>query len=384
MKLKSRLTLTYIAGFLMAVHFASVSYINSSLLGQFISDSFLSLLYILGSLLTVIFLLAGPSLLKKFGSASVFLFFIALEIGAIFGLGSASIALLIVFFFLIHLSADPVLYLCLDVNLEKETEMESTTGVKRSILLTVSNAAWAVSPLALVFLINKGNFSKVYFLSGIALIPLFFIVLIFFKNTKKATPIESNIFATMRSLFRGGDSARIIGTQFILNFFYAWMIIYLPLLLSKEIGFGWDKIGFLFVFMLLPFVIFQLPAGFLADKKLGEKEILITGFIIMAVATSAIPLLKIPTFWIWAAVLFATRIGASLVEVASETYFFKHVQEEDTGIISLFRIARPFAYVIAPIFAVPIIYFTSYGDSFLFLAILTLSGLFMIPKVDTK
>jgi hypothetical protein len=368
----------------MAVHFAAVSYINSSLLGQFIGDSFLSLLYILGSLFTVLFLFSGPYLLRKFGSVPIFLFFIALEIGAVFGLGSASIAILIVFFFLIHLSADPVLYLCLDVNLEEEIESESTTGAKRSILLTISNAAWVVSPLALVFLIAQNNFSKVYFLSGLALVPLFFIVLAFFKNTKKATVVESNIFVTLRSLFRGGDSARIIGTQFVLNFFYAWMIIYLPLLLSKEIGFGWDKIGYLFVFMLLPFVIFQLPAGFLADKKLGEKEILTTGFIIMVLATFAIPMIETPTFWIWAVVLFATRIGASLVEVASETYFFKHVKEEDTGLISLFRIARPFAYVIAPIFAVPIIYFTSYSTSFLFLSILVLSGLFFIPKVDTK
>jgi MFS family permease len=384
MDLKKRLTLTYTAGFLMAVHFAAVSYINSSLLEKFVNNGVLSSLYIVGSLLSILCLLVVPFLLRKYGSVPVFLFFIALEIIAVFGLGSVSIASLVIFFFLIHLSGDPSLYLCLDINMEDNTKEESTTGTKRSILLTISNFAWLLAPLAFIFLINKNGFGKVYLLSGLALIPLFLMVVFLFKNIKKADTNSSNIFKALKSLKGGGDKVRIIGVQFVLNFFYAWMVIYMPLLLNRQMGFGWDKIGYIFILMLLPFVLFELPAGYLADKKLGEKEILITGFFTMAVATFFIPFLNSPVFWVWGLVLFATRTGASLVEIGSETYFFKHVGKEDTGLISLFRVTRPFAYAISPLLAIPVIYFFSYSTSFFFLAILTLAGLFFIPKVDTK
>jgi len=384
MQLKSKLKLVYLGGFLLATHLALVTYVNSSLLKQFVGDNTLNFLYILGSLLSIIFLLSAPSLLRKYGSIPIFLFFIALEMLAVFGIGSTSTPIFIILLFLIHIGSGSILYLCLDINMEQETTAESTTGSERGIFLTVSNIAWILSPLVFAFLVTQNNFGKIYLLSGMALIPLFFIVSVFFNNTKKAGVIDSNIFLTIRSLWKGGDESRIIGVQFVLNFFYSWMVIYLPLLLIREIGFGWDKIGLIFTIMLLPFLLFELPAGFLADKKYGEKEILVIGFLIMFLATSLIPILSTPTFWIWATVLFATRVGASLVEISSETYFFKHVKEDDTGLISLFRMVRPLSYIMAPLFAIPIVYFFSYSTSFYFLALFTLLGLLFIPKIDTK
>lgn len=384
MILKNRLWLVYLSGFLMAVHFASVSYLNSSLLKQFVSNNTLSVLYIVGSIFGIVFLLMGPFLLRKYGSIFTFLFFISLEILAVFGLGSIGLAYLVILFFIIHIAADPVLFLCFDVNLEQEIKSENTTGSKRSASLMISNIAWVLSPLALIFLINQSSFSKVYFLSGLALILLFLIVAIFFKNTKKATATTSNIFTIIKSLPSGGDRARIIGVQFILNLFFSWMVIYLPLLLNKKVGLGWDKIGIIFMVMLLPFVLFELPAGILSDKKTGEKELLGVGFAIMFLSTLAIPMIQSATLIVWALLLFITRIGASVVEASSESYFFKQVKEGDTGLISLFRLTRPLSYIISPLLAIPVIYFFSYSTSFYFLAFFTLLGLFFIPKVDTK
>lgn len=381
---KKRLRLVHLTGFLMAVHFASVAYINSSLLLQFVADSTLNILYVIGSILSVITLILAPALLRKYGSVWVFIAFITLEILAVFGMGLANMANLTVLFFLIHLAADSILYLCLDINLEQEIKIEGETGGKRGTLLAISQIAWVLSPLALIFLVNQNAFDKVYLLSGIALIPLLFIVSIFFKNIPKTDKVTSNISKTVHALLQGGDKARIVSVQFILNFFYAWMVINLPLLLNREMNFGWEKIGMLFMIMLLPFLLFELPAGLLADKKIGEKEILISGFIVMALATFAIPFISVTTFWIWALILFISRIGAALVEASSEVYFFKHVKEEDTGLISLFRMTRPLSYIISPLFALPVIYFFSYATSFYFLAFFVAFGLLFIPKVDTR
>lgn len=368
----------------MAVHYALIAYVNSSLLEQFINNNELDVLYIIGSILGLTLLALAPFFLRKYGSLPTFLFFIALEMLAIFGLGVANSKALVIALFIIYLSADAILYFCLDVNLEKETRVEGTTGGKRGAFLTAQNVAWVLSPLALTFLITQNTFGRIYLLSGTALIPLLIIAVLFFRNVKEIGVTDSRILPALRSLRHGGDQARIIGVQFILNFFYSWMIIYLPLLLNRQLGFSWAKIGIMFVFMLLPFLLIELPAGILSDRRFGEKEILIIGFLIMFLATLVIPFLTTTSFIIWSIVLFTTRVGASLVEVGSETYFFKHVKEANTGLISLFRMARPFAFIIVPLIALVVVYYFSYSTSFLFLAFFTLAGLFFIPKIDTK
>lgn len=384
MESSKRLKAVYWAGFLLSIHYGLVAYINSSLLKQFVSDSALDVLYIIGSIMGIAFLSLAPFFLRKYGNLSTLLFFVVLEMLAVFGLGAANAKALIVVLFIIHLSADSILYFCLDVNLEEETKVEGETGSKRGIFLTAGNIAWLLAPLALIFLLNQNIFGRIYLLSATVLIPLFIIAVLLFKNIKETNITESRVIPSLRSLIKGGDQARIIGVQFILNFFYSWMIIYLPLVLSREMGFSWAKIGVIFLIMLLPFPIFEWPAGILSDKKLGEKEILVAGILIMFASTLIIPFLITSSFMIWAIVLFATRVGASFVEIGSETYFFKHVKEEDTGLISLFRMAKPFSFIVVPLIALVVIHFFSYSTSFYFLAFFTLFGLFFIPKVDTK
>ncbi|MBN2094046.1 MAG: MFS transporter [Candidatus Zambryskibacteria bacterium] len=381
---KNRLRFVYLGGFLIALHIALVTYINSSLLGQYVSNSVLSFLYVLGSFLGILSLFLIPILIRKIGSISTFSIFIILEILAVIGMGNLDIDLPVIAFFLVFLATVPILYLFMDINLEQGIFKETSTGRKRGAYLTIFNIAFVLAPLVFAFLINNSDFGKVYTFSGLVLILLFLVNILFFKNTKEATKRESNVLKILQALRRDGDRLRILIIQFTLYFFYAWMVIYMPLLLSKEVGFTWEKIGIIFTIMLLPFLLLQFPTGQLADKKYGEKEFLIAGFIIMSAACLLVPQINLPLFWIWAAVLFISRIGASIVEIASESYFFKHVDEEDTGYISLFRMARPLAYIVAPLLAIPILYFFSYSTSFYFLAGFVLLGLFFIPKKDTK
>ncbi len=384
MTLSRRLWFVYLSGFLIAGHYALVAYVNSSLLSNFASNSYLNILYIVGSLLSIACLSLAPILFRKYGSVLTFTIFIGLQIIAILGLGAIQTAILLICLFLLHQATESVLYFCLDVHLEQETGAEDTTGGKRGAFLTIQNIAWISSPFLLSILITGQNYSRAYILSGLLLLPLLLIVVTLFKDTKKADRIESNLWQALRSIKTISDETRIIGAQFVLNFFYAWMVIYLPLLLTKEIGFGWDKIGIIFTIMLLPFLLFEWPVGLIGDHKLGEKEFLIAGFIIIAATTAVIPILGQASFIIWALVLFGTRVGASLVEISSESYFFKHVKEDNTALISLFRMVRPLSFILAPLVALPVIHYFSYSNSFYLIAAFALLGLIFIPKVDTK
>lgn len=380
----SNFFLVYLCGFLLAVHYASVAYVNSSLLEQSVGNQVLGTLYILGSVFGIALLALSPYLVRSLGNVATLILFASLEILAVFGLGSVKLAFLVGILFLIHQAAESMLYFSLDVELEERIKKEGVTGGKRGAYLTAQNIAWVLSPLVLSFLLRDDDLSNAYILSGIALLPLLFITFFSFKRVKETKGKESHIVPAFRSFMRFGDQSKIIWIQFILNFFFSWMIIYLPLALREEIGFDWSSIGKILTVMLIPYIIFELPTGILADRKTGEKEVLTIGIVIIAFFTFFIPFLETTSLLVWALILFMTRIGAAIVEISSESYFFKHVNEMDTGSISLFRMARPFSFVLAPLLSIGVLQFTDYRGSFLFLALFVLLGLFFIPKRDTR
>jgi MFS family permease len=87
---------------------------------------------------------------------------------------------------------------------------------------------------------------------------------------------------------------------------------------------------------LLPFIIFPYELGVLADTKLGEKELIQTGLIVGGIATLLIPFVQTANILVWAVLLFCTRVGASFVESMGSIYFFKKVENDEAGMITLF------------------------------------------------
>ena len=137
--------------------------------------------------------------------------------------------------------------------------------------------------------------------------------------------------------------------------------------------------------MLIPFVIFELPLGKIADKLYGEQELLIIGFFIMALFTGSLAFITTKNILLWATLLFVTRTGASFVEIMTESYFFKQVSIRDADEISVFRDTRPLAFIIAPILATMIIPITKVTGLFLVLAAILLSGIwFTLGIKDSK
>jgi hypothetical protein len=92
-----------------------------------------------------------------------------------------------------------------------------------------------------------------------------------------------------------------------------------------------------------------------------------------------------PTVWLWGVVLFASRVGAALIEAMRESYFFKIVDAKDVGYINIFRITAPLGYILGPGLAILVISFLPLNYLFLVLAIITLSGFYLTASIkDTK
>ncbi len=378
----------YLSMLLLSFHVVFVVYASSSYLSTWFSNRSISLLYATASLGTIILLFTLPFIISRFGNQRLMIFAICFELMALIGMavGSGLDKITIAILFIAHNILVNLLFYNLDIFLEEKSNNEAT-GETRGIFLTASNIAFVITPTLSGLIIGFGGYPPVYVISAAFLLPLFAIVISQFENHK---PKKGRNPLKMIKAFAGRANLRnIFIASFFLNFFYAWMTIYTPLYLSTILGFEWGTIGIIFSIMLLPFLLFELPLGKIADRYLGEKEIMATGFIILSLSTILLTFLP-KSFFLWALFLFITRIGASAVEIMVETYFFKQIDSTNTEEIGFFRMSRPFGLLAAPLFAASTLFIFSsvgipFGFSFIVLGTLCLFG--TLPALflkDTK
>ena len=242
-----------------------------------------------------------------------------------------------------------------------------------------------ITPFVAGIIANQFGFRIVYAIAAgfVALV----LVLVLTKMRPKEEPKyeRESFFSTIKIFLKNTNLKRIFVSNFLLQFFYSWMVIYIPIYLTQTIGLGWDKVGIIMTIALSAFVLFQYPLGVIADKWLGEKEILTAGFIITAIAGILVAFTYSEKWWVWAVILFISRMGASAIEIMTESYFFKKVDVEDVSAISMFRNTYPLAYIFGPLLATFFVIFIPINYLFLILAIIMLYGLrYSVPLLDTK
>lgn len=372
----------YLANLFLGFHYYLIIYINSNFLSKYLSDGKLNILYTIGATLSVFFLFIIPRILNKLNAKFVLLSITFLEFLTILSLSIFKTTTPIIISFITYQAIGILLFYCLDLFLESQLKDEKNTGFARALFLTALNITILIS-LIVVSLVAQNSLRIMYLLSALSLIPMALIVIYKFD-----THIHKNKVFRLRDIVNflkeDRDTFRILSINFLLQLFYAIMVIYLPLLLIKTAGFDWGTVGKMLAVMILPFLILEIPLGKIYDKKTGEKEGIIFGIIFISISTFILGVLGESSFWVWAIVLFSTRVGASFVEMGSESYFFKKVSDRHSGIISLFRATSPLSFIISPFVAIPALYFTNYSGLFIVLSLITLSALLFIPKKDTK
>lgn len=371
---KHKLNVIYLLGFLTSLSIALPTYVNSTFLGNYIEQRFIGLIFTAGSILTLITFIHIPKAFRAIGNYRISILLVILNILLLIGLMTATTVLIIAPVFALYITVITLIRLNLDIFLENYSVNEETGSI-RGLFFTISNAAWVISPVIVGVILDNGNFWKIYLVSALFLLPVLYMLrkeLLTFKDLiYKDTPFIS----TLKYIKSKKDMYNIFMANFLLYFFYSWMIIYMPIYLYEYVGFGWEKIGVILTIMLLPFILFQFPAGKLADIKYGEKEFLVFGFIVMAFSSAILPFITSTNFLVWAGALFITRIGASMIEVMTETYFFKKIDGSETHLISVFRNNRSLAYIIAPLMASGFLFFLELKYLFMILGVVMLSGI---------
>lgn len=359
-------TVLSVGNFFSAGHFFLIVYIIAPYLATFMPQHLTGLVISAGAVITLVAFPFMPHLVARCGakrlalvlgfSQAVLLSVLALNPAPIFAI--ALIALIS--------ATSPLIAYQLDLLLEATVATEEDTGRVRTLFLTAGNSALILAPLLVGVLLDSSDaYGHVFLAAALSLAP--FLALFFIEPLPNSEPPSlSNLRATCSCIIQDTDLTAIAFGNAVLQIFYHLAPIYVPLYLHTVLGMPWSTLGWVFAVMLLPFVFIEYPAGWIADRFLGDKELLAIGFVmtglsfaVMGFITTSTPIILIVL------ILLGTRIGAALVESMVETHFFRRVSARDANTVGVFRMTRPLAALIAPVAASIILLFIPYLPFFI-------------------
>jgi MFS family permease len=384
-KNNKNLNILYFLGFILAISTALPSYIQSNFLKQFVSLNVLSLFFIIANIGTIITISIFPKLIKKLNN--YFLTKVTLLVYGIslLGLTISNNPSAVLINIILYIISSNLLWINMDILVESFSA-NNVTGKIRALYFTFINLGWIFSPLVSSYLISLGGYTLTFFVAAILVAPVFFIFLHQGKNLQDKIKYSKEKFSVVaKKMWINKNLRGIFFISLLLGLFFSSAVVYIPIYLHENLGMSWGTLGPIFSLMLIPFIVLEIPAGIIADKYLGEKELLYAGFAIITVSLFLFYYIETPTAWLWALVLFASRVGAALVEAMRESYFFKIIDAKDVDHINIFRMTSPMGYILGAGVAIITTTFLPLEYLFLILTIIMLSSfLFVFSIKDTK
>lgn len=370
----SLLTLLY---FISGISAALPAYLFAPQLATMMSEQAVAGVFVGAAALGLLSALVMPDLIRLFGPRTVAIGAGLFQMGALAWLGTDTNVANVVVLIMVASATPAVVGYSLDMLTEAYFSPSRVTGRTRTLLYTGLNAAWLMSQPLSGFLVSEGSFQAAYIASAISLIP-FFVITLMLPSPKNAVAAISSasMLGTLRCMSGNRSLRGIMVASLVLNAFFTFLSIYTAVLLEWSID-SWTVIGLVLMLGMLPYVLLEYPLGKLADRRLGEKELLVLGFLIMAVGMAAHSILTAGSIHLAVviAIIVGTRIGAAIVEAMTETHFFKNVDADDLNTVSLYRMTRPIGGLIAPLIATATLATVSFPAAFLVFGALLLIGI---------
>lgn len=341
------------------------------------------MVFSLAAFLSLIALLVLPRVVEKTGNLKVQIGLYLVNSLSLAGLALVNNPGLASLFFITYTATLGTIIFGMDIFIEKLASHKSM-GKVRGIILSINNLAYLIIPFFAGFFVDELGFQAVFGLSSIISLLLLTTTAIAFRRFKdpKYTH-KKNVYRFIVEMIKNKNLYRVYRVQLMLYMYFGLTAIYIPLHLN-ELGFSWTAIGTLIALMHIPYITLEIPFGNIIDRKNSEKEVMIVGILVMAVAAITLFFIKTDSFILWALGLIATRIGASLALVSSESHFFKHVDAKDSEVIGFFRTSIPAAYILAPIFGSILVTFTDISYITILMGMLAILVLrFAVHLTDT-
>jgi predicted MFS family arabinose efflux permease len=375
---------TYLLNVLFAFQVTIPLYINSNFLTTLVSEGMTSLTYAVAAALSIASIAATSQLLTYWNNYQTTLTLLIADAVALCVLAANAAVSVLLFAFIVHWILTAVIRYHLDIFLESYSRTEETDQI-RGTLSALRHIAFILGPLIAGWALGEDAYSTMYLIAAAFSVPTIYVLMTNYRNFRDPEYHYQNLWHSIKTAWKDTNVRWALVCMFLLRLFYAWMVVYTPIYLHQYIGLPFDKIGIILSIMLLPFVLFGRWLGEIADHWLGEKELLIAGFVIIAAFTASLSFVATSRVIVWGLLLFGTRVGATLVQVMSSGYFFKHINAGQTNELSLARSVKPIAYIAGPVLATVMLAVSPFSYIFLWIAGISLFGaLAAFPIVDTR
>ncbi len=378
------ITAVYLVTLFYAFHYALPLYSESSYLETLVPEFAVGIIYSVAALGSLVLTLKIGGLLNRWSNRRVLIGAAILEGISLFVLSYTTSLSVSVIFFIIHTILLAVLYVGLNVLVESVSKKEDV-GKIRGVYLTILNVGILTGPFFASQLVGSG-FALLFLSAALCLIPMIYILYKNLDHLHEPRYIAPDFFESLKRLKQFENVRRIVFAQFILELFWIIMILYGPIYLKdNNIATLATYLGVIIPIILIPFILLPYPLGRLADHKLGEKELLVFGILLMIFGTGMFALLTTSSLAIYIFALFIARLGSSMVEEMSSSYFYKQVDHSQADLISIFVNTRNVAFISGPLIASVIIYNHSIQMVFFVLVgVLVLSLLPILKLHDTR
>jgi MFS family permease len=351
----------FVGNFFFSIFTALTIYILLPFLSSFMPEAYTGLVVAVGGLIAVVSFPFLPRLVAKYGAQQLALVFAIAEMITLLALAAAPGAIAGSLLIIIAIAFQPFISYELDLLLEATSTERESVGRMRTIFLTAWNFGALAAPLLLgALLVNSNEYGRVFIAAAAMLVP--FVVLFAARSLPRGvTPKLSHMQDTLLCIAHDRDLFAVTFAHFLLYLFYIWAPLYVPVYLHTMLGIPWSSLGWMFSVMLVPYALIEYPAGWVADRYLGDKELMFVGFIIAGIALASFSMLTSATsLTVILMLLVASRVGAALIESMTEGHFFRRVTEQDINSMSIFRGIWPLANIVGPIVGSLILFFGNY------------------------
>lgn len=347
----NRLFATYMMTLLYAFHYGIPMYAASTFLSQIFGNPFTSVIYMIAGFLTLAISIHITKYLKHFHTYSFTMGIVIAQIIITFALGLTDNNFLLGLFFIMHFILAALIFTCLNVFLENFSNNKET-GQIRGVFFTLFNLGFLVSPFLGGALLAKSGYTALFTVSASLLIPFLFFMHHYLKKMKDHRFLSVNLFSAFKKAWNNTDTRGALLAVILLECFFTMTVIYLPIYI---VSLGIPLTTYLTAVLpiaLIPLVIMPYELGIIADNKLGEKELMLLGLLILTVSAFTISIVTSSNILVWILILTVSRIGAALVETMSYTYYFKKINAGDVDLTTLFSNVRNFSLAITALFGI--------------------------------
>ncbi len=385
-KKKHLLMISFIISILYALHFAIPLYVTSTYLANFIETSYIGVVYSFMGLFSFLLSVYLGRFVKKYHSYNTSLLILLTGFVSTLSLSFLTETWMVILAFVISNTCSFLFFSILNFFIE-EFDSDGKTGETRGIFLTLMNVGILFAALSAGQILSLYSFSVLWIVSASCLIPILFLIKQNYAHIPDPNFRNPSMLSAVKHVMHNKNLFAVFLAVLAMECFFVTMAIYAPTVLNNNLNISLETyLSFILPFALIPFVIFPYQLGIIADKKYGEKEMLIIGVVMLILISIIFPNINNVSLFTVAIFLFISRIGASLVESMCTIYFYKKVNAGEISIIALFSSVRVIAYIIMPLissiilsFSLPIAYI------FYFLSLMFIYSLYKLRNlVDTK